>query len=88
MTHLENLKIQNLIIVNNFDLYKVININKFIYGEPSIIEIDSEPYLITFSYDSNNNNYLTLYGIENDNEISINIPYNISIGFHSMYINN
>jgi carotenoid cleavage dioxygenase-like enzyme len=86
MTNTENLKIINLIVVNNFNLHKIININKYIYGEPSIIEIENEPYLIAFSYDSNNKNYLTLYGIENDEEISINIPYNISIGFHSMFV--
>jgi carotenoid cleavage dioxygenase-like enzyme len=81
-----NLENKELIIINNFKLYKKINFNKNINGEPSIIEINKKPYLICFTY-TKNDNYLTFQGIQDNYHLSILLPFNMTFGFHSIYIN-
>lgn len=93
LTHSNHCKNKNFVIVKNFQLYKVIEINnQFINGEASIIEIDNIPYIICFTYKENdiiiNNNvdhYLTLINIESNEITSILIPFHLSLGFHSIF---
>jgi hypothetical protein len=83
----------HFIIVKNFELHKVINLdNKCINGEASIIEIDGRPYLIFFTYKETTirnvlEHYLCLYGIETNDSTFILIPFNLTFGFHSIFLN-
>jgi carotenoid cleavage dioxygenase-like enzyme len=92
LTHSFNSKNKNFVIVKNFVLKKVVELdNKYINGEASVIEIGSEPYLICFTYTENSllnlvEHYLTIIGIENNETISILIPYNLTMGFHSIFL--
>lgn len=85
LTNSKNLENKNFIIVKNFKLYKIIDFNKNINGEPSIIEIDNKPYIICFAY-KKNINYLCIHGIEDNYHLSVKIPHNVSLGFHSIFI--
>jgi len=81
----DKLKINGFIVVNDFKIVKKININKNILGEHSIIEIDNKPYIICFTNDKKNISYITLYNINDNNEISIKLPFNVTMGFHSIF---
>jgi hypothetical protein len=75
------------IIVKNFKIYKKILLNKSIYGDPVIIDINNNPHIICFTKSFNTNlNYITIYDIINNNEISILIEIDMFIGFHSLFI--
>lgn len=87
LTNSNNFVNKNFVIVKNFEIYKIINFNKNINGEASIIEIDNKPYILCFT-NKKNINYVTFQGIENNYHLSIPIPFNISLGFHSIFINN
>lgn len=82
-----NFKNAQIIVTKDFKLYKIIDFHKNINGEASVVEINEKPYIICFTYDGKNN-FLTIQGIENEDHISILIPFNISIGFHSIFIPN
>lgn len=92
LTHSLDSKNKNFIIVNNFELHKVIELdNKYINGEASVIEIDGKPYLICFTYKETTianvlEHYLCLYGIETNDSTSILIPFNLTFGFHSIFL--
>jgi carotenoid cleavage dioxygenase-like enzyme len=91
LQNFENSGINGFLICENLNIKKNIFLeNKYICGESTIILIDSIYYLLSFAYDyiNNNESYLILINLDN-NEI-INIPLNeyINIGFHSIFINN
>jgi carotenoid cleavage dioxygenase-like enzyme len=91
LQNFENNGINGFLICENLNIKKIIFLeNKYICGEPAIILLDSVYYLLSFAYDyiNNNQSYLILINLDN-NEI-INIPLNeyINIGFHSIFIKN
>lgn len=87
LMNIENLKVSSLLVVKDFKLKKIIKIDKTLYGEPSLIDIKGVLYIICFTYD-NNKNYLTIININNGNNFSIDIPHPMTLGFHSVFINN
>ena len=89
-THSDTKKklINGFIITHNFKIIKKIFFkNKIICGEPSIININKIPYLLSFTF-SDKNNYITLINLENYYIIDIPIQTNLTIGFHSIFVNN
>ena len=89
-THSDNKKklINGFIITHNFKIIKKIFFNnKIICGEPRIININKIPYLLCFTF-SDKNNYMTLINLENYDMIDILLKTNLTIGFHSIFINN
>ena len=56
-----------------------------ISGDVISLVIDNKPYIICFAY-KKNINYLCIHGIEDNYHLSIKIPYNVSLGFHSLFI--
>ena len=87
LMNIENLKVSSLLVVKDFKLKKIIKLDKTLYGEPSLIDIKGILYLICFTYD-NNKNYVTIININNGNNFSIDIPHPMTLGFHSVFINN
>lgn len=92
LTHSFESKNINFIVVKKFELHKVIDLdNKCINGEASVIEILDKPYLICFAYKENNisnatEHYLCIYGIETNDSTSVLIPFNLTFGFHSIFL--
>jgi hypothetical protein len=92
LSHSSHSKNTNFVVVKDFELHKVIDLdNKYINGEASVIEIDGKPYLICFTYKETSirnvlEHYLCLYGIETNDSISILIPFNVTFGFHSIFL--
>ena len=86
--------------INGFVITKDLNIektllyeNKHICGEHNIINIDNIPYLIFFNIEfkkeSNiSNNFISLVNLNNYNLIDINIKNNLTLGFHSIFLDN
>ena len=87
LMNIENMKVSSLLVVKDFKLKKVIKLGKTLYGEPSIIDIKGILYIICFTYDDNNN-YITIINVDNGYNFSIDIPYQMTLGFHSVFINN
>jgi carotenoid cleavage dioxygenase-like enzyme len=91
LQNFENDKINGFLICENLNIKKMIFLeNKCICGESRIIKIDSIYYLLSFAYDANKNNesYLIIINLDNNDIIDIPIDEYINIGFHSIFINN
>jgi carotenoid cleavage dioxygenase-like enzyme len=90
LTHSSDCKNTHFVIVKNFELHKVIDLdNKYINGEASLIEIEDQAYLICFTYKENALNlehYLTLISIETKEHTSILLPFSLTLGFHSIFL--
>jgi carotenoid cleavage dioxygenase-like enzyme len=88
---LEN-KINNgFVICENLNIIKqLIFEDKFICGEPSIQNIGGVFYLFAYTFDIQNNSKscLLIINLENYENIEIPLDENISLGFHSIFINN
>jgi carotenoid cleavage dioxygenase-like enzyme len=91
LQNFENNKINGFLICEKLNIKKMIFLeNKSICGESRIIQIDSIYYLLSFAYDSNKNNesYLIIINLDNNDIIDIPIGEYINIGFHSIFMNN
>ena len=67
--------------------------NKHICGEHNIIYIDKIPHLIFFNSELHketnlSSNFISFVNLNNYNTIDINIKNNLSVGFHSIFLNN
>jgi hypothetical protein len=84
-------KINNgFVICENLNIIKqLIFEDKFICGEPSIQNIGGIFYLFAYTFDIQNNSKscLIIINLENYEKIEIPLDEKISIGFHSIFIN-
>lgn len=71
---------------------KIILKDQFICGEHKVIYINDNPYLLFFTFKSlnkkniNSKNSLFLINLNTFEKIEIDIPYQLKIGFHSIFI--
>lgn len=92
--HFENRRIKGFVITKNLNIHKELFFkNKNICGEHNIIYIKKVPYLLFFNIEKNNytkidRNLLSLVNLHNYNTIDIELNYSLSLGFHSIFINN
>jgi hypothetical protein len=90
----ENRRINGFVITKDLDIEKVLLYkNKYICGEHNIIIIGKTYYLIFFNVEKIKGsdkklNLLTLVNLNNYSKIDINIETPLSIGFHSIFLNN
>jgi hypothetical protein len=84
---IENLVINGFIVCNGLTIVRDIRLTKdrFFCGEPSIIEIKDEPYLLGLSYDETGSGYISLIGIFNDEYREHPLNSDLTIGFHSLF---
>jgi hypothetical protein len=84
---IENLVINGFIVCNGLTIVRDIRLTKdrFFCGEPSIIEIRDEPYLLGLSYDETGSGYISLIGIFNDEYREHPLNSDLTIGFHSLF---
>lgn len=88
---ISNQSINGFVVCKELELIKKIILpeNRYFCGEPSIIEISGSPFLIGFSYDLLENSFLLIIGIFSETyiEIPLNKDIQLTIGFHSIFLN-
>jgi hypothetical protein len=87
LRNVENNTINGFVICENLNITKTIMLNnRFVCGEPVIIEIEGTPHIIAFSYDRFSNGYLLIINMENSHIINIPLNCSLNIGFHSIFL--
>jgi hypothetical protein len=87
LRNIENNAINGFIICNGLEIKKKIFFeDKYLCGEPSIIEIDKKYFLVSFSYDNNNAGFFIIIDLNSYRIIEIPLNNEINIGFHSIFI--
>jgi carotenoid cleavage dioxygenase-like enzyme len=86
---IENKITDEFILCKDLKIIKKIKlpINRYLSGEPAIVEYNSVPYVMGISYDSNDNGYFFIFKLFDiqDSYIERNLGYHPSIGFHSIF---
>ena len=85
----DNLDIIGFIITNGFKIkLRILLKNRKVYGEPSLIKIDNEYFILCFVYDNLYNNYLYCGNINGNinKNIEIKLDLKTNKGFHSIFI--
>jgi hypothetical protein len=94
LRNFENRRINGFIITKKLTIYKELLFeDKDICGEHNIIYIKKTPFLIFFNIEKNNRtnidrNLLSLVNLHNYKIIDIELNYSLSLGFHSIFIDN
>ena len=87
LRNIENNAINGFIICNGLEIKKKIFFeDKHLCGEPSIIEIDKNYFLVSFAYDNNNIGFFIIIDLNSYRIIEIPLKNEINIGFHSIFI--
>lgn len=87
LRNIENNAINGFIICNGLEIKKKIFFeDKYLCGEPSIIEIDKNYFLVSFAYDKNNAGFFIIIDLNSYRIIEIPLKNEINIGFHSIFI--
>jgi len=87
LRNVENNTINGFVICENLNITKTIMLNnRFVCGEPVIIEIDEIPHIIAFSYDRFSKGHLLIINMENSSIINIPLNCSLNIGFHSIFL--
>jgi len=83
--------IDELVLCKKLNIIKNIKLpkNRYLCGEPQIVEHNFIPYVIGILFDSDDNGYFFSFDMFNiDNSyIEIKLDYKPNIGFHSIFIN-
>jgi carotenoid cleavage dioxygenase len=88
MLNMHNKIMNGFIIVKELKIYKKILFkNKNICGEQRIIYIKNIPYLIFFNVEKNKN-YVSLINLINYDITNIEVPEQLNLGFHSIFLDN
>jgi len=88
MINTNNKVMNGFIIVKDLQFYKkIIFKNKNICGEHKVIYIKNIPYLIFFNV-VENKNFISLINLKNYDIIDIDIPEQLKLGFHSIFLHN
>lgn len=88
MLNTQNKVMNGFIIVKDLQVVKkLIFKNKNICGEHNVIYIKNIPYLIFFNVEKNKN-FLSLINLQNYEIIDIDIPEQLKLGFHSIFLHN
>jgi len=87
LRNIHNNAINGFVICENLNITKTIMLNnRFVCGEPVIIEIDETPHIIAFSYDRFSKGHLLVINMENSGIINIPLNCSLNIGFHSLFL--
>ena len=85
--NIHNNAINELVVTENLKIQKIISTkDKNLCGEPTIIEIDKNPYILSFAYDKCMKGYMLVINIQNSRIIEIPLEEQINVGFHSIFI--
>jgi carotenoid cleavage dioxygenase-like enzyme len=89
LRNIYNNTINGFVICENLNITKTIMLNnRYVCGEPVIIEIEGIPHIIAFSYDRFSKGHLLVINMENSGIINIPLNCSLNIGFHSLFLEN
>jgi hypothetical protein len=87
LRNIHNNTINGFVICENLNITKTIMLNnRFVCGEPVIIEIEGIPHIIAFSYDLFSKGHLLIINMENSGIINIPLNCSLNVGFHSLFL--
>jgi hypothetical protein len=87
LRNIHNNAINGFVICENLNIVKTIMLNnRFVCGEPVVIEIEGIPHIIVFSYDRFSKGHLLIINMENSTIINIPLNCSLNIGFHSIFL--
>ena len=88
LREIENRAIRGFVVCRGLRLIRRIRlpVDRAFCGEPSVVEIGGQPYLLGFSYDANEKGYVSIMSIWSDTYDEIPLRQTVSIGFHSVFI--
>ena len=83
--------IKDLVVCKGIEVVKHMELpeNRFLCGEPAIIEQDGIPIVVGFVYDREDNGYFMMFDMFHMTESYVEIPVpikNMTIGFHSVVL--
>lgn len=87
LREVENRAIRGFVVCRGLRLIRRIRlpVDRAFCGEPSVVEIGGQPYLLGFSYDANEKGYMSIMSIWGDTYDDIPLRQTVSIGFHSVF---
>jgi hypothetical protein len=89
LRNIHNNTMNGFVICENLNIIKTIMLNnRYVCGEPVIIEIDEIPHIIAFSYDKFSKGHLLVINMENSCIINVPLNCSLNIGFHSLFLEN
>ena len=89
LRNIHNNSINGFVICENLNITKTIMLNnRYVCGEPVIIEIEEIPHIIAFSYDRFSKGHLLVINMESASIINIPLNCSLNIGFHSIFLEN
>jgi len=88
LREIENHVIKGFVVCKGLAIIKRIRLpeDRVFCGEPSIIELLGEPYLLGLSYDKYEMGYISLISVFKDDYREIELKERVSIGFHSIFM--
>jgi carotenoid cleavage dioxygenase-like enzyme len=88
LREIENRAIRGFVVCRELRLIRRIRlpVDRAFCGEPSVVEIGGQPYLLGFSYDANEKGYVSIMSIWGDTYDEIPLRQTVSIGFHSLFM--
>jgi carotenoid cleavage dioxygenase-like enzyme len=83
--------IKGLVVCKGIEIVKQMNLpeNRFLCGEPAIVEHEGIPIVVGFVYDREDNGYFIMFDMFNlqDSYVEVPVPIkNMTIGFHSVVL--
>jgi len=76
------------VVCRGLELVSIIDFkDRFICGEPVLVNVEGGDYLLCFLYDSEFNGYFTIVDLANfEKQITIPLDTKVGIGFHSIFV--
>jgi hypothetical protein len=88
LRNMKNRICDGFVICKGIDIiHKIMLDNRFACGEHRVLQIDDKPYLISYTFNINNNqeSFITLINLEDYGIIEIPLNNELYFGFHSIY---
>jgi carotenoid cleavage dioxygenase-like enzyme len=88
LRYIENNAIAGFIICKELEIIKQIPLpdNRYFCGEPAIIDIEGDTFLIGFCYNNDMHGYFSIVGVSTDAYIEVALYTNVTMGFHSIFL--
>ena len=84
--NIKNKTINGFVVFHKMKIMKeIIFKNLCICGEPALLTIEKQPYIVAFAY-SKKQNCILFVNLHNYQQIIIDVPVQLNIGFHSLFI--
>lgn len=85
---IEERAITGFVVCKGLDIIRRIRLptGRHFCGEPAVVEIEGEPFIVGFAYDGDSLGYLVVLGIFTEKYIEQSLGVPLTIGFHSIFL--